>query len=221
MIVSIDGSCKDNGKPHCISAGCAFFKFDDASSMVKHKIEEGSTNQRGEINGLLLALETALEMQRGDTTYLITDSEYIYNTIVHEWYENWAKRGWVTATGEPVKNRDLWEKAVGYLRQFDDEDLVVYHVKGHIFSFGKAAASNLIKRDNTLLQLYDGVRLKFATEKNNVKCQVELAKALMTFEKNHGYKPPMDKFSEMIVCNTVADISAADYLASYVFSCMV
>ena len=40
---------------------------------------------------------------------LHTDSRYVQQGI-SEWLPNWIRRGWKTAGGDPVKNRDLWER---------------------------------------------------------------------------------------------------------------
>ncbi len=40
---------------------------------------------------------------------LHTDSQYVRQGIT-EWMPNWVRRGWKTAGGDPVKNRDLWER---------------------------------------------------------------------------------------------------------------
>ena len=40
---------------------------------------------------------------------LTTDSQYVRKGIT-EWISNWVRRGWKTAGGDAVKNRDLWER---------------------------------------------------------------------------------------------------------------
>ena len=37
------------------------------------------------------------------------DSEYVRQGIT-QWIHGWKKRGWVTKTGQPVKNRELWKE---------------------------------------------------------------------------------------------------------------
>jgi ribonuclease HI len=36
------------------------------------------------------------------------DSQYVQKGIT-EWMPGWKRKGWKTAAGTPVKNRDLWE----------------------------------------------------------------------------------------------------------------
>jgi ribonuclease HI len=40
---------------------------------------------------------------------LFTDSQYVRQGIC-DWMPNWVRRNWKTAAGDPVKNRDLWER---------------------------------------------------------------------------------------------------------------
>ena len=58
---------------------------------------------------------------------LHTDSQYVRQGIT-EWMPNWVRRGWKTAGGEPVKNRDLWER----LHAAAQRHRIEWHwVKGH------------------------------------------------------------------------------------------
>ena len=57
-----------------------------------------------------MAAISALEaLKEGCDAILHTDSQYVRQGIT-EWMPNWIRRGWKTAGGDPVKNRDLWER---------------------------------------------------------------------------------------------------------------
>jgi ribonuclease HI len=68
--------------------------------------EPDTTNNRMELMAAIMALETLTE---ACDVVLITDSQYVRQGIT-EWMANWVRRGWKTAAGDPVKNRDLWER---------------------------------------------------------------------------------------------------------------
>jgi ribonuclease HI len=68
--------------------------------------ESMTTNNRMELMAAIMALEALNEPCE---IVLHTDSQYVRQGIT-EWINNWARRGWKTAAGEPVKNRDLWER---------------------------------------------------------------------------------------------------------------
>ena len=65
-----------------------------------------TTNNRMELMAAIMALEALSEPCR---ITLQTDSQYVRQGIT-EWMANWVRRNWKTAGGDPVKNRDLWER---------------------------------------------------------------------------------------------------------------
>ena len=65
-----------------------------------------TTNNRMELMAAIVALETLSE---DCAVVLFTDSQYVRQGIT-EWIPNWLRRNWKTAAGDPVKNRDLWER---------------------------------------------------------------------------------------------------------------
>jgi ribonuclease HI len=208
IIMAIDGACRRNGKPNCLSVGSVFTKTSNGEFRLAIVHEKVSTNQRGELKALTaaLGLGATLTINTQDI-YLITDSEYVFNTVSKDWIGNWRRKNWIAGSGEPVKNRDIWETAGVLLDSYKSNDvsLIPYHIKGHMLSFGKVAAANLIKADNSGKLLYDAVKLKLAT--NGLK-QEDYDHAWQLFERNHGHTPPVDVFLEMIACNTVADLAA-------------
>lgn len=68
--------------------------------------EANSTNNRMELMAAIMALETLTEPCQ---ILLHTDSQYVRQGIT-EWMPGWVRRGWKTSGGDPVKNRELWER---------------------------------------------------------------------------------------------------------------
>lgn len=68
--------------------------------------EAQTTNNRMELMAAIAGLEALTEPCRVE---LFTDSQYLRRGIT-EWFANWKRRGWKTASGDSVKNRDLWER---------------------------------------------------------------------------------------------------------------
>lgn len=80
-------------------------------------IEQGghhpaTTNNRMEMTAALELLR-ALELLElpAEGLRIETDSRYLVDGLTR-WMSGWKRRGWRTAEGEPVKNRDLWELLV-------------------------------------------------------------------------------------------------------------
>ena len=65
-----------------------------------------TTNNRMELMAAIVGLETLSE---ACAITLYTDSQYVRQGIT-EWLPGWVRRGWKTSGGDPVKNRDLWER---------------------------------------------------------------------------------------------------------------
>jgi len=65
-----------------------------------------TTNNRMELTGAISAL-ALIELVRGPVG-VYTDSTYVIKGI-REWIWAWRRRGWKTAEGSDVMNRDLWE----------------------------------------------------------------------------------------------------------------
>lgn len=210
----IDGASKNNGKPDCVSAGGAFIMIDNRYVGTDTVHEFNSTSQRGELNALLNALRACHKyMAVGETDFrIVTDSEYIYNTITKAWYINWQIKGWITAAGEPVKNRDIWEEVAKLLVDLDD--LSMFHIKGHVISIGKVTASNLLKDDPHASCLYQRLCEIY---KNAKPEKIQEAKQL--FIKNHGYEVPDEStLKDLIVGNMVADCVATEYIADVAYN---
>ena len=220
LVIAIDGACRRNGKPDCVSAGGVFIvQMDDDlninNTTLKSNYEIQSTNQRGELLALLTALDYVYGAQQ--PAQIITDSEYPFNTMIKEWCKNWDNKGWITSAGTPVKNKDIWLEIMNAQRRCEDAgyEVTFYHIKGHAISFGKVTAQNLINKDLSGRLLYNAVSERVSTTalKEGMYDQiVELS------VKNNGFKLDSSTLNRFIITNTVADavatkcVEAADAL---------
>lgn len=91
------------------------------------------------IEGLKLLDRTQAYDRNRDNVVIYTDSSYAKNGIV-SWMSGWRRRGWVTASGTPVKNIGHWRELDRLLswRNFDVE-----WVKGHNGNAGNERADEL------------------------------------------------------------------------------
>ncbi|MFK7741183.1 MAG: ribonuclease HI [Planctomycetota bacterium] len=84
-----------------------------------------TTNNRMELLGAIIGLES---LSRPCTVDLYSDSTYVVNAMSKGWLAGWKKRGWKTASKQPVKNKDLWLRMVAAAEPHE----VRWHwVKGH------------------------------------------------------------------------------------------
>jgi ribonuclease HI len=67
---------------------------------------QGVTSNALDVLGAAEALE---RLPEGATVAVYTGSDYLRNGAT-KWLPAWQKRGWRTQEGDPVKNRDIWER---------------------------------------------------------------------------------------------------------------
>lgn len=97
-----DGACRGNPGP----GGWGALLRHTGRERALNGSEPATTNNRMELTAAIQALRALREPCR---VALTTDSEYVRKGIT-EWLPNWKKRGWKTASGQPVKNADLWQQ---------------------------------------------------------------------------------------------------------------
>ncbi|MEA9829711.1 ribonuclease HI [Xanthomonas campestris pv. raphani] len=100
--VHTDGSCLGNPGP---GGWAALLRYNGREKELAGG-EANSTNNRMELMAAIMALETLTEPCQ---ILLHTDSQYVRQGIT-EWMPGWVRRGWKTSGGDPVKNRELWER---------------------------------------------------------------------------------------------------------------
>ncbi|TBR13629.1 MAG: ribonuclease HI [Lysobacter sp.] len=120
VLVHTDGACLGNPGP---GGWAALLRYRDKEREVSGG-EPDTTNNRMELMAAIRALEVLTEPC---DVALYTDSQYVRQGIT-QWLANWMRRNWRSAGGDPVKNRDLWER----LHQATGRHTIAWHwVKGH------------------------------------------------------------------------------------------
>ena len=100
--VHTDGACLGNPGP---GGWAALLRWREIERELSGG-EPDTTNNRMELMAAIAALEA---LREPCDVILTTDSQYVRQGIL-DWLANWIRRGWKTAGGDPVKNRDLWER---------------------------------------------------------------------------------------------------------------
>lgn len=114
-----------------------------------------TTNNRMELTGAIQAL-THLERVEGRLA-IYTDSTYVIQGI-REWIHGWTRRGWKTAAGGDVLNRELWEDLHGLTTARGPRAIAWHHVRGHAGIPGNERADTIADAFATgrPVALYDG-----------------------------------------------------------------
>jgi ribonuclease HI len=87
-----------------------------------------TTNNKMELSGAIAALQHVAG--RSGPVAIYTDSTYVIQGITR-WIWGWRKRGWKTAEGGDVLNRDLWESLAGLVDERARGTLAWRWVRGH------------------------------------------------------------------------------------------
>lgn len=99
--------------------------------MFKDYKKEISGSQKDTTNNImeLTAVIEALKLVKYPCKIKIySDSAYVVNAFSQGWIYNWLKKGWKTADGSPVKNKELWENLYQFTKTHEIEFI---KVKGH------------------------------------------------------------------------------------------
>ncbi len=102
-----DGACSGNGTDESRGGWAAILTSPDGGEEVLTGGEYPTTNNRME---LMAALEGLAAAPDDSEIELVTDSSYLANAISKGWLAGWQRKGWRTASKQPVANRDLWER---------------------------------------------------------------------------------------------------------------
>jgi ribonuclease HI len=89
---------------------------------------ELTTNNKMELTGAIQALSRLRGVSGPVAIY--TDSTYVIQGITG-WVHGWRRRGWTTATGSEVLNRELWEELAGLVAERGSRTMEWHYVRGH------------------------------------------------------------------------------------------
>jgi ribonuclease HI len=99
-----------------------------------------TTNNRMELSGAIAALQHVANEPGPVAIY--TDSTYLIRGIT-QWIWGWRKRGWKTAEGADVLNRELWEQLSRLVAARADGKVEWHWVRGHVGTPGNERADQI------------------------------------------------------------------------------
>jgi len=103
VTIYTDGACEGNPGPGGYGA---IIEEDDGETREISGGERRTTNNRMELKAVIQGLASLDEPSR---VRIVTDSQYVAKGMT-SWIHGWRRKGWKTASGAPVKNRELWEE---------------------------------------------------------------------------------------------------------------
>ena len=95
-----DGACRGNPGPGGYGS---IIRTRDQQNEISGSAKS-TTNNIMELTAAVVALK---QLKEPCEVTLTSDSQYLVKGMT-QWIEGWAKKGWLTAAKQPVKNKDIW-----------------------------------------------------------------------------------------------------------------
>ncbi len=126
ILIYTDGACTGNPGPG--GWACIVSLPDGTVHEMGGGVKE-TTNNRMEMAAAIRAL-AMLELKEPTPIVLYTDSSYVIKGIT-QWIWGWRSRGWKSADGKDVANRDLWEELLRQVTRLKPSNVDWRYVRGH------------------------------------------------------------------------------------------
>jgi ribonuclease HI len=189
ILIFTDGACSGNPGPGGWGSVIAY-----PGGKVK-ELGGGNpvtTNNQMEMTAALKALEEIKSLP--GPIYLYTDSTYVIRGIT-QWIWGWRKRGWKTAEGADVVNKNLWQALFSVLMdrnaKFKDEEAKInwLYSRGHIGTPGNERCDEIAVAysKKQWVELYSGNLLQYPIAIYDVPENSELPEMRPKQEKKVAY----------------------------------
>ena len=103
IIIYTDGACSGNPGPGGWAAVLIY-------NGKEKEISGGNKNTTNNIMEITAVIEGLKALKYPCEVELYSDSAYVVNTFTQGWIFNWVQKGWKTASGDSVKNKELWQE---------------------------------------------------------------------------------------------------------------
>ncbi len=163
-IVFCDGACSGNPGP----GGWGSIIANDHSVIELGGRASQTTNNQMELLAMIKALEY-ISLHPGSIA-VFSDSVYALRGI-KQWIFGWKKRGWRTAEGKEVLNKDLWISLDQVVQKIKKSNSISWHyVRGHTGVPGNERCDQIavLFRDGINANLFNGPRKLYTVEIDKV-----------------------------------------------------
>jgi ribonuclease HI len=123
VLVWTDGSCHRNPGP---GGWAALVCWEDG---VVEEHSGGLPHTTNNVMEMTAALEGLRALPSGSRACVVTDSRYLHDGMT-SWMAGWKRKNWRTASGDPVKNKEIWVQLE--VAASDHEQVRWHWIKGHI-----------------------------------------------------------------------------------------
>jgi len=121
VTIYTDGACSGNPGP---GGWGAILMYKEIQKEISG-FQKSTTNNIMELTAVIQGLKM---LKFPCKVELYSDSAYVVNGFAQGWIYNWIKKGWKTADGKPVKNKELWQELYALTKT---HEVHFIKVKGH------------------------------------------------------------------------------------------
>jgi ribonuclease HI len=159
ILIYTDGACSGNPGPGGWAAVVAY-----PEGQVKELGGPKTQTTNNEME-MMAALKALVEVRnRTEDILIYTDSTYLIRGIT-QWIWGWRKKGWKTAEGNDVSNRELWEKLAFEVQDRKSKSAIEWkYSRGHRGIAGNERCDEIAVAfsQKKFITLYEGSLLKYS-----------------------------------------------------------
>lgn len=117
VVCYTDGGCRGNGKEGAVGGYGVVLMYNDGKQLHKKELKKSFVNVTNNQMELQAVIDCLKSLKEPCTVTLTSDSRYVCDAINKKWLQSWEMRGWVTASKQPVKNKEQWQELSTLLHQ--------------------------------------------------------------------------------------------------------
>jgi len=121
IIIYTDGACSGNPGP----GGYAAVLMYEGNTKEISGFENNTTNNKMELTAVIKGLES---LKEPCDIEIYSDSSYVVDSVEKGWLFGWVKKNWIKSDKKPVKNIELWNEMLKYIKI---HNIKFIKVKGH------------------------------------------------------------------------------------------
>lgn len=110
-------------------AGAYAYAILDESKEMLSCCAEAVSNTTNNAMELTAVLEGLKQCDRSRPVEVVSDSAYVVNCFLQQWYVKWRKNNWYASSG-PVKNVEIWKELLAVAESFE-APILWTHIRGH------------------------------------------------------------------------------------------
>lgn len=180
IIIFTDGACSGNPGP----GGWGAIVLTPGQKVTElGAAEPATTNNRMEMMATLKALEFVAKLEAPVDFY--TDSTYVIRGIT-QWIWGWRRRGWKTAEGNDVSNKDIWEDLARVVQARSASAKIEWkYARGHVGTPGNERCDEIAVAfsKNNFIKLYRGTFNEYEVDILRVPADTSLPEMRSPSEK--------------------------------------